>query len=246
MRIDLSEWNLKNKVKIMLKDRNTSRLLDLTNGSYKNTCVLVFNMGVYYDTIGVFAEKLKKFNDAIKKLGNLIIAVRGSDDNPELFKQENWDALSNIKLIEDYTVLDFGDENNALVLGGDLSLDKKWKVDHGRYWENEEPVFDYRRVKSPIELGYSINTLIIPTKFMSSPEIIDELWMNEFDTEIPFKMCDIWCDASKMILKMRLMGHDIENIVSQEPSPRFNFARRNTIHLNDFTDFCLGKNMVWD
>lgn len=241
---DLTAWERMEK--IMLKDRNTSRLIELTTKSHKNSLVFVFNMGVYYDSIETFTEKLKKFNNAIARMNVLIVAVRGSDDNPELFKDKYWDALSNIKLVEDYTVLNLCDDNCALVIGGDISLDKKWKVSQGRYWEKEEPVFDHTRIKSPIELGYNINTLITSSRLLQSPEYSFGPWVNEFETDMVFKLFDVWSEASKLMEKMLLLGHNLKHVMTREPVPRLNFGTRETVLLNDYRDVGLGKFVDWD
>lgn len=241
MVIDYSSKQLISK--ILLNDRNTSRLLELVLRRHYGELTIVFNMGMYYDSIETFQKKLQKFNDALKKNGDaVILAVRGSDDNPELFKDEYFDALSNIKLVEDYSTLKLRGGHNALVVGGNLSIDKEWRVAHGKYWDGEEPIFDYTKVKSPIELGYGYDTLICSYNEQTLFTLIQSDWIDEMNPELAFKVLDMNNKMSKMVLKMILDGHELTYCMAPyNPRDRrvmnFEVASLNKIEHITFGDF---------
>ena len=91
-----------------------------------------------------YLDKLKPLNEVLSHNNAHILFVRGTDD-PRYFNGELI-SLSNIKTIKDYSVVKFHNFN-CLCIGGDLSIDRKWKIEQekriGRklYFEDESFVY---------------------------------------------------------------------------------------------------------
>jgi predicted phosphodiesterase len=71
-------------------------------------------------------SNLKYFNDIFKNKNNVVYAIRGNHDDPTYFIENRY-STSNIKLIQDYTILDVETNNAALkmlFMGGGTSLDR--------------------------------------------------------------------------------------------------------------------------
>jgi DNA repair exonuclease SbcCD nuclease subunit len=111
-----------------------------------------FGIGFYPKTDNDVLLHLNKFF----KLRNIImIVIRGNHDNPEFFKGNH--IYSNLKLVEDYTVIDIYDEK-YLFVGGAISIDRKPRLKEmqqaaiygtklEKYWFDEEFVLDERKLK---------------------------------------------------------------------------------------------------
>lgn len=190
-----------------LENRETSALVSLLEPYFRESLCIVLNIGAYYETIEEFANKLRGFNERLSKNKVTIVAVRGSDDNPELFKDENWDALSNIKLAEDYTLLQICGGKNMLLIGGDVSLDKEWKVEHGRYWPGEEPIFDVSKITSPLETLVNYDFLVLGLNTPSICRIIKNDWVEPDSCEAAIKSLEYKHKLSEFMFYMYMAGH---------------------------------------
>lgn len=169
--------------------------------------LVAVNIGANSKTIQGFKEKFNDLNTSLSTQNVTVLAVRGSDDNKELFVDRNWDALSNIKLVEDYTILRLPEDRNALVVGGDVTLYKDWRIKHGKYFEDEEPVFDHTMVKSAHELRFCINSIILGFNINEIPG--DPLTILEAGRPTCDKLIELICSAQKMILNLLIKGHNI-------------------------------------
>lgn len=169
--------------------------------------LIAVNIGANSKTIQGFKEKFNDLNTLLSTHNVILLAVRGSDDNKELFIDKNWDALSNIKLVEDYTILRLPDDRDTLVVGGDVTLYRNWKKKHGKYFEDEEPVFDHTMVKSAHELQFCINSIILGFNIDEMPG--DPLTMLEVDRLTCDKLIELMCSAQKMFLNLLVKGHNI-------------------------------------
>ena len=169
--------------------------------------LIAVNIGANSKTIQGFKEKFNDLNTSFSTHNVTVLAVRGSDDNKELFVDRNWDALSNIKLVEDYTILRLPDDRETLVVGGDVTLYRDWRIKHGKYFEDEEPVFDHTMVKSAHELRFCINSIILGFNIDEMPG--DPLTMLEVDRLTCDKLIELMCSAQKMFLNLLMKGHNI-------------------------------------
>ena len=115
------------------------------DGRYDNSAI-IFSSGVGFGTkdYEYFDKHLKEINELLARNNTHIFFIRGNNDDPSYFAEHKLD-YSNIKLLEDYSVVKFSNFN-CLCIGGGISFDRKWKQTqeerYGKklYWENEAPV----------------------------------------------------------------------------------------------------------
>lgn len=169
--------------------------------------VIAVNIGANSKDIQGFKEKFHSLNSYLRAKDITVFAVRGSDDNKALFNDRNWDVLSNIKLVEDYTILQLPNNYNTLVIGGDVTMHKDWRIKHGRYFKDEEPVFDHTLVKDERELGLTINSIILGFNINDLPD--DPIMLFDNCGPIMDKRIDLMCSAQKMLMYLSLKGHHI-------------------------------------
>lgn len=169
--------------------------------------VIAVNIGANSKHIQGFKEKFHSLNSYLQAKDITVFAVRGSDDNKALFNDRNWDVLSNIKLVEDYTILQLPNNNNTLVVGGDMTTHKDWRVKHGRYFKDEEPMFDHTLVKDEQELGFSINLIVLAFNISDLPN--DPIVLFDNGGPTMDRRIDLICSAQKMLLQLSLKGHRI-------------------------------------
>lgn len=103
-------------------------------------------------------RQLKSLNDTLIRRNIHLYAIRGNHDYPEYFKNDPF-KLSNIHLLDDYTVLTLGGKK-ILFVGGAISVDRndrKTKYQksgdfeirgHEYWWPDEEFVLDEEKLKS--------------------------------------------------------------------------------------------------
>ena len=130
-------------------DSTHSKLRRITRTSSDfNDSVIIFSGGVGFGT-----KKFEYFDNILKELNTLLalnnthlLFVRGNDDDPSYFSEHKI-SYSNIKTLEDYSLVKFRNFN-CLCVGGGISFDRKWKqtqekrINRTLYWENERTVFD--------------------------------------------------------------------------------------------------------
>lgn len=91
-------------------------------------------------------DELVKFNETLIKGGTHLLFVRGENDNRDIFKNDEI-RLSNIKLLDDYSLINFK-KYNILTVGGNISIDRSWKkqqesiIGKRLYWDNERTVYE--------------------------------------------------------------------------------------------------------
>jgi hypothetical protein len=97
--------------------------------------------------IGFFGEKYDEYsrysldwlNVNLIKNNNFLVVIRGNHDNPSYFDGEF--GRSNIKLVEDYTLLETK-LGRILCVGGAASIDKSFRVEGQSWWKDELPVYN--------------------------------------------------------------------------------------------------------
>lgn len=92
-------------------------------------------------------ELLQMVDKMLADDNNFLFAIRGNHDDPEWFIGDKYkemkDQLTNIKLVSDYEVHTFNNEN-YLFIGGAISIDRKSRQQRNLGWWKDEVVnFDY-------------------------------------------------------------------------------------------------------
>lgn len=102
------------------------------------------DIGIGFSDIEKQSKTLDKCNDIAVKHNYYLILVRGNHDNPDLFINNSSLNKSNIKLVEDYTIIKTFDKN-VLCIGGAISIDRSHRVERKTYWKNEtvKPIDDF-------------------------------------------------------------------------------------------------------
>jgi len=72
--------------------------------------------------------------------------IRGNHDNPYFFTGENRIHMDNFELIEDYTVMSYG-EKMIQFIGGAISIDRTGRKEGISYWEDEGVKLDREKCK---------------------------------------------------------------------------------------------------
>ena len=94
------------------------------------------DIGIGFSDIEKQSKTLDKCNDIAIKHNYYLVLVRGNHDNPDLFIDNSPLNKSNIKLVEDYTIIKTFDKN-VLCIGGAISIDRSQRVEGKTYWKNE-------------------------------------------------------------------------------------------------------------
>jgi hypothetical protein len=126
----------------------------LNKVNLKESCYIqVGDFGIGFYDISKEINKLKILNDKLVECDSDLFILRGNHDNPKWFKDENFinekEQLSNIKFVQDYSVLNIDDEN-ILFIGGAISIDRNSRKMDGfekSWWEDEIVNFDFERAK---------------------------------------------------------------------------------------------------
>lgn len=155
-----------------------------------NSCILIIA-----GDIGLGFYSYEYYNRVFEKLNNLFIEkhiycymLRGNHDDPKYFK-EHLINFSNVKSIDDYSIIKVGDEN-ILCVGGGLSIDRKNRIENYKnriktqrellkqytddvedilikispsYWEDELPYYDEEKLNLIKENNINIDYVISHT-----------------------------------------------------------------------------------
>ena len=118
-----------------------------------NDSVIIFSgsTGFGSKSFEHFDEIFKPLNEMLEKNNTHIIFIRGNSDDPSYFT-EGKISYSNIKAVDDYSLIKFNGFN-CLCIGGGVSLDRKWKQTQGGrlkktlYWDGESTKFNQDELK---------------------------------------------------------------------------------------------------
>ena len=85
-------------------------------------------------------DQIQLLNKEFKSNNIIFMSIRGNHDDPAYFKHQEYN-LSNFQLIEDYTVMKYG---NKLIqfIGGATSIDRTGRKEGVTYWKDEGCVFN--------------------------------------------------------------------------------------------------------
>lgn len=120
-----------NHLKYMLKDIKNSYLIQ------------VGDFGIGFTSYLNDRSTLESLNLFLRERGCILYAIRGNHDNPSFFDGHiNFDSL---KLVSDYSVVNFKGWGNILFIGGGISIDRTYRheesiISSNTYWWKEEKV----------------------------------------------------------------------------------------------------------
>jgi len=95
-------------------------------------------------------KQLRQFdylNNEFKNKNIEYKSIRGNHSDPYYFQKDNIIQLSNFQLIEDYTIMEYGDKKIQFI-GGAISIDRTGRREGISYWEDEKVVFDKDKCQS--------------------------------------------------------------------------------------------------
>lgn len=120
-----------------------------------------FCVGFYKENF--YKLKLEWLNNELTENDNTLLVVRGNHDNTLYFNDleynnESWN-LSNLILLPDYSLIKT-DLGNILCVGGEASIDYKYRTIGIDFWKDELPVFDENKLKYIIDNNIVINYMI--------------------------------------------------------------------------------------
>lgn len=84
------------------------------------------------------AENLSNF---FKERNIRFYGIRGNHDNPSYFKGNDRIVFENFELIEDYTVMEYGDKKIQFI-GGAISIDRTGRREGVSYWKDEKLIYN--------------------------------------------------------------------------------------------------------
>ena len=83
-------------------------------------------------------RSMKKLASHAKNRDQTIMIIRGNHDNPKWYPHKFSD---NVRLLGDYTELEFPNGTNGICVGGGISLDRSISMLGYDYWDNETTPF---------------------------------------------------------------------------------------------------------
>jgi len=110
--------------------------------------------------------KMVNYLDYEFKERNIIFMVnRGNHDDPYFFVGENRIQLNNFELIEDYTLMEYGDKKIQFI-GGAVSIDRTSRKEGVSYWEDEIVKFERDKCEEvDILITHTAPTWCFPQQF---------------------------------------------------------------------------------
>lgn len=135
--------------------------------------------GITKSSIEQYREFFEELNSQLESVDSLLLFVRGGGDDASLFKEDTL-GLSNIKLLEDYSVVELK-YYNVMCIGGSISLDRSWKTKNGvndDVFANEQPIFSQEKLDDCLKHDISC----IVTSML--PSFVEPYYSN--DTESPW------------------------------------------------------------
>jgi len=91
-------------------------------------------------------RQFENLNNRFKKYNIEYLSIRGNHSNPFHFEGLNRVSLSNFELIEDYTIMQYGDKTIQFI-GGAVSIDRTSRIEGRSYWKDEAVKFDREKCK---------------------------------------------------------------------------------------------------
>jgi len=206
---------------------------------------------------GFGTKKEEYYNDILSRLNNIlkynntyIYFIRGNHDNPDYFENKKID-LSNIKTVQDYSVIETANLN-FLCVGGALSIDRRWRKEQENrlnklsgdfkkelYWDKELPIFNGDKIA---EICKNININCVATHTVPS-----------FITSEGNENIDEWAENDEAIisdskLERTVMDRIFETLRDNSSKPIFwaysHFHTNHTIRCSDTIFKSLDDNLI--
>jgi UDP-2,3-diacylglucosamine pyrophosphatase LpxH len=130
---------------------------------YDGNVIIAGDCGVGFHN---WEPDVHRLNSVCNKTNAHVYFVRGNHDNPFFFRGEY--TLSNITLVDDYRLFQWGDEY-VLTIGGAYSIDRRPRIYEDK---NNAIRFAEGRLKTLQE------TYWVDEAFVYLPEVIDEIFQN--------------------------------------------------------------------
>ena len=125
----------------------------LKGPGFKDTDIYqVGDFGLGFKQLDMDVRSLHSLNNYMDRQNNHLYVIRGNHDNPEFFKEGEFKDfatkdLTNIHLLDDYTVVNLQGKN-ILGVGGAISIDRTARIEGRDYWKGER--FDFDPIKIDI------------------------------------------------------------------------------------------------
>ena len=115
-----------------------SQLLDIIDTKKISNCYLISvgDSGIGFTNRKNQERINEQLNKEFKDNNIVFMAIRGNHDDPAYFSGPERVQLSNFKLLEDYTVIEYGGKKIQLI-GGATSIDRTGRKEGTSYWEGE-------------------------------------------------------------------------------------------------------------
>jgi len=210
--------------------------------SYANSALIISgDCGFAFSNLQYWTKKLEEFNKALVDNDTFIFFIRGEYDEPQLFKDEAI-SLSNIKTIQDYSVISLA-TFDCLCIGGGISLDREWKknqekrIEKKLYWEDEGFVYDEAKINEALDkfnIGCIVTNVSPSFTFPGTNQLNKNPWTKNDDAIL------------KESVNERIMVDKIyQHLVEKNKKPFVWFYSKYKAHnencLNDILFFSIGK-----
>lgn len=144
----------KNKPLIFVGDHhgNWRELFWIIQQKKINNCYLISvgDSGIGFKNKKAQDDEIDQLNEKFKKLDIHFMSIRGNHDDPDYFKKGKYD-LSNLELIEDYTVKIY-DGKLIHFIGGAISIDRSGRRESISYWSGEGLIFDKEKLHHKVDI----------------------------------------------------------------------------------------------
>lgn len=187
---------------ILLGDTHSYQrtLAVIKNKLVEQNCDIIFlgdgGEGFHYPETDL--KSLSAINQICEGRGINLYYIRGNHTNPRVFNSGY--SFSNLFLVQDYTKAEFPNREKALLVGGGVSIDRRFRVSGIDYWPEE--------VTPYYKTGESFNYLFshdCPDYFNHSTE---SLWVSPFSAFLKIDK-DLYRDALNQRITMNKIVDDI-------------------------------------
>jgi predicted phosphodiesterase len=191
-----------NHIKWVIKQKN---LLD-------RHLIHVGDFGIGFISKEQDIKNLETLNTFLKNRELTLHVFRGNHDDPSYFKGDF--LLSNLKLHEDYTILEL-EGKRILGIGGALSIDRVYRAENNLgYWEDEVLVYDEEKLKDIKDIDIlvthtTMNFLEPRNSGESWPPIVERFI--PYDTNLPIDLMNERKIMTNIYDKLIENGNNITN-----------------------------------
>lgn len=134
------------------------------------TFVQVGDFGLGFDSPSNDYKVLNRLNDHLTGKESVMYVIRGNHDNPSFWTPEGRMEFSNIKFVQDNTVMEL-EGKRCLFAGGAPSIDRKGRVKGVSFWENE--LYHYSPFDGPLDLVFTHEVYHGVSNFSMHNEAVD-------------------------------------------------------------------------